>query len=77
VGSQLLTFSPQRPAGSPSSPLAALRALQAIGAGTSREPAPLSPGAWRRLLAAWPPGGQLSWEVLLLLARKGGPPCSW
>ena len=77
VRSQILTFSPQPPAGSPPSPLAALRALQAIGAGTSREPAPLSPGAWRRLLGAWPPGGQLSWEVLLLLARKGGPPCSW
>jgi malonyl-CoA O-methyltransferase len=74
---QLLTFSPQHPAGSPPSPLAALRALQAIGAGTSREAAPLSPGAWRRLLGAWPPGGQLSWEVLVLLARKGGGPCSW
>jgi malonyl-CoA O-methyltransferase len=76
VRGQLLTFSPQPPAGAPASPLAALRALQAIGAGTSREPAPLSPGAWRKLLGAWPPGGQLSWEVLLLLACKRGSPCS-
>ena len=85
VRRQVLTFSPQRQASNTPAPLAALRALQAIGAGTSREPAPLPPGAWRRLLAAWPQGGQLSWEVLLLLAQKrqgwaptqGGPPCSW
>ena len=90
VHCQVLTFShqqpasPQRPAGTAPSPLAALRAMQAIGAGTSRERAPLPAGAWRRLLAAWPEGGRLSWEVLLLLARKregwaptpGGPPCS-
>ncbi|MFM7361702.1 MAG: methyltransferase domain-containing protein [Cyanobacteriota bacterium] len=85
VRSQVLTFSPQRPASNTPAPLAALRALQAIGAGTSRQPAPLTPGAWRRLLAAWPQGGQLSWEVLLLLAQKrqgwaptpGAPPCNW
>jgi malonyl-CoA O-methyltransferase len=85
VRSQILTFSTQHPAGTTPSPLSALRALQSIGAGTSREPTPLSPGAWRRLLGAWPPGGQLSWEVLLLLAQKrdarppsrGEPPCSW
>jgi malonyl-CoA O-methyltransferase len=85
VRSQVLTFSHQRPASAPSSPLGALRAIQAIGAGTSRRHAPLPPGAWRRLLTAWPQGGQLSWEVLLLLARRhkgraptpGGPPCSW
>ncbi|MFM7235566.1 MAG: SAM-dependent methyltransferase [Cyanobium sp.] len=83
VRSQVLTFSHQPHCASPSTPLGALRAIQAIGAGTSREAAPLPPGAWRRLLAAWPQGGQLSWEVLLLLAQKsappapGDPPCSW
>jgi malonyl-CoA O-methyltransferase len=63
--------------------LRALRSLRAIGADASRQ-APLSPGAWRRLLAAWPAGRQLSWEVLLLLARRpggafdpGGAPCGW
>ena len=67
----------------PGGPLPALRAIAAIGADASQCP-PLSPGAWRRLLAAWPAGGQLSWEVLLLLARKphthtpqGDTPCSW
>lgn len=77
VRSQICHYCHQPPAGAPPSPLGSLRALQAIGAGTSREPVSLSPGAWRRLLAAWPPGGQLSWEVLLLLARKGAAPCSW
>lgn len=81
IHAQTLTFSRQRPPGAPAGPLAALRAIAAIGADASHCP-PLSPGAWRRLLAAWPAGGQLSWEVLLLLARKpnaphGEPPCSW
>lgn len=83
VRSQVLTFSHQPHSGA-STPLGALRAIQAIGAGTSRKAAPLPPGAWRKLLAAWPQGGQLSWEVLLLLAQKsappahpGDPPCSW
>jgi malonyl-CoA O-methyltransferase len=83
VRSQVLTFSHQPHSGG-STPLGALRAIQAIGAGTSRKAAPLPPGAWRKLLAAWPQGGQLSWEVLLLLAQKsappphpGDPPCSW
>jgi hypothetical protein len=77
--------------GAPTAPggpgaLAALRAMRAIGADASRQATSLSPGAWRRLLAAWPEGGQLSWEVLVLLARKppakgngllGGVPCGW
>ncbi|MFN9629123.1 MAG: methyltransferase domain-containing protein [Cyanobacteriota bacterium] len=50
--------------------LGALRALRAIGADATPHGTSLAPGAWRRLLAAWPAGGQLSWEVLLLLARK-------
>jgi malonyl-CoA O-methyltransferase len=50
--------------------LGALRALRAIGADATPHGTSLSPGAWRRLLAAWPAGGGLSWEVLLLLARK-------
>ena len=84
IQARSLRFSHQRPAGAPPGPLAALRALRAIGADASRAATPLAPGAWRRLLAAWPEGGQLSWEVLLLLARKphpndpnGEPPCSW
>jgi malonyl-CoA O-methyltransferase len=91
---QVLTFSGQRfgsgprtgsGVGSPppSHPaLGALRALRAIGADATPLGTSLAPGAWRRLLAAWPSGGHLSWEVLLLLARKrstaspapGGPP---
>jgi malonyl-CoA O-methyltransferase len=92
VRAQTLTFSqgPTAPGvassrGRPREPLAALRALRAIGADASPQP-PLAPGAWRRLLAAWPPGGQLSWEVFLLLARQpgrptaapaGGEACGW
>lgn len=58
--------------------LGALRALRAIGADATPRGTSLSPGAWRRLLAAWPAGGALSWEVLLLLARKPpDPPCNW
>lgn len=69
--SQVLSHPPAT--GGARGPLKALRALQAIGADTSRHP-PLSPGAWRRLLAAWPPGERLSWEVLVLLARKTESP---
>ena len=83
IHAQTLTFSSQRSLGAPAGPMAALRAISAIGADASQRP-PLSPGAWRQLLAAWPAGGQLSWELLLLLARKprthalqGEPPCSW
>jgi len=70
--------------------LRALRALRAIGADATPQATSLSPGDWRRLLAAWPAGGALSWEVLLLLARKpaasglrqtlpstGEGPCNW
>jgi malonyl-CoA O-methyltransferase len=64
--------------------LEALRAIRAIGADATPGSASLSPGDWRRLLAAWPPGEGLSWEVLVLLARrpsasasKGAPPCAW
>ena len=79
---QLLTFSRSvRGSGGWSAPapaaragphpaLQALRALRAIGADATPHGTSLSPGAWRRLLAAWPAGGALSWEVLLLLARK-------
>jgi malonyl-CoA O-methyltransferase len=50
-----------------------LRQLKAIGAGTSRQD-PLSPGQWRRLRDHWPLQAGLSWEVLLLLARR--EPCA-
>ena len=53
--------------------LASLRQLKAIGAGTSRQ-APLTPGQWRRLRTHWPMPGGLSWEVLLVLARR--EPCA-
>ena len=64
----LLRFSQAGPEG-----LASLRQLKAMGAGTSRQ-APLSPGQWRRLRIHWPSPGGLSWEVLLVLARR--PPCA-
>jgi malonyl-CoA O-methyltransferase len=71
---------PQGRTGRPpaSGALRALRALRAIGADATPQ-ASLSPGDWRRLLAAWPPGGALSWEVLVLLARQPSavPPCAW
>ncbi|MFN7229219.1 MAG: methyltransferase domain-containing protein [Synechococcaceae cyanobacterium] len=60
---QLLRF--HRPAASPQ---AALRPLRRLGAGASRSAA-LSPGQWRRLLAHWPAPG-ITWEVLLLIARR-------
>jgi malonyl-CoA O-methyltransferase len=45
--------------------------LSRLGAGTS--PAPrLSAGQLRRLLQAWAGDGRVSWEVLLLVGRKGG-----
>ena len=71
-----LIASPSSPSAGPTlapgghSALRALRALRAIGADATPRATSLSPGDWRRLLAAWPAGGALSWEVLLLLARK-------
>ena len=52
--------------------LTSLRQFKSIGAGTSHQ-APLSLGQWRRLRAHWPLQGGLSWEVLLVLARR--EPC--
>lgn len=49
--------------------LPTLRHLRQLGAGTSRRP-PLNAGQLRRLLRHWPAGGSLTWEVLLLLARR-------
>jgi malonyl-CoA O-methyltransferase len=73
-----------QPTAAGAGPLEALRALRAIGADASRQSAPLPPGGWRQLLAAWPAGGRLSWEVWVLLARKpldrspdGGSSCGW
>ncbi|MEB3319183.1 MAG: methyltransferase domain-containing protein [Cyanobacteriota bacterium] len=62
------------PATVPHPALRALRALRAIGADATPHGTSLSPGDWRRLLAAWPEGGGLSWEVLLLLARQPPAP---
>jgi malonyl-CoA O-methyltransferase len=49
--------------------LESLRALQRLGATASRS-LPLNPGELRRLLRHWPAGPPLTWEVLLLLARR-------
>jgi malonyl-CoA O-methyltransferase len=83
VRASTLTFAGP-PSAAVTGPLEALRALRAIGADASRQDGPLSPGGWRRLLAAWPAGGRLSWEVWVLLARKplavpleGEAPCGW
>jgi hypothetical protein len=61
---QVLRFSRPRQGG-----LATLRHLRQLGASASRQP-PLPPGKLRRLLAHWPAGTPLTWEVLLLLGRK-------
>lgn len=47
--------------------------LSRLGAGASPS-GPLSPGQLRRLLAAWPPGGVVHWEVLLLLGQRPQEP---
>lgn len=47
--------------------------LSRLGAGASPS-GPLSPGQLRRLLAAWPPGGVVHWEVLLLLGQRPQKP---
>jgi malonyl-CoA O-methyltransferase len=49
--------------------LASLRRLRDLGAGASRT-APLSPTQLRRLLRHWPADTSLTWEVLLLVARR-------
>ena len=43
--------------------------LSRLGAGASPS-GPLSPGQLRRLLAAWPADGVVSWEVLLLVGQR-------
>jgi malonyl-CoA O-methyltransferase len=43
--------------------------LSRLGAGASPS-GPLSPGQLRRLLAAWPADGVMSWEVLLLVGQR-------
>ena len=53
--------------------LITLRRLQRLGAGSAHHP-PLAAGQLRRLLRHWPAETPLSWEVLLLLARKGTQP---
>jgi malonyl-CoA O-methyltransferase len=50
--------------------LETLRHLRSLGAAASRQP-PLGAGQLRRLLAHWPSAAPLSWEVLLLVGRKG------
>ncbi|MBM5818337.1 MAG: methyltransferase domain-containing protein [Cyanobacteria bacterium K_Offshore_surface_m2_239] len=69
-GARCAAASAAASAQSAQSALRALRALRAIGADATTRAAALSPGDWRRLLAAWPAGGALSWEVLLLVARQ-------
>ena len=65
VRQQVLRFSRPRQGG-----LETLRHLRQLGASASRQP-PLPPGELRRLLAHWPAATPLTWEVLLLLGRKG------
>ena len=49
--------------------LETLRHLRQLGASASRR-APLSAGQLRRLLQHWPAASPLTWEVLLLIARR-------
>jgi malonyl-CoA O-methyltransferase len=51
--------------------LSTLRHLQRLGASASRHQ-PLKPGEMRRLLRHWPDDSPLTWELLLLLARRPG-----
>ncbi len=60
---RLLRFSRPRCGG-----LTALRQLQRLGAGATPHP-PLAAAQLRRLLAHWPEGTPLTWEVLLLSGR--------
>ena len=61
---QRLRFTRQRQGG-----LQALRHLQRLGAGASRN-TPLTPSQLRRLLAHWPATSPLTWEVLLLIGQR-------
>lgn len=49
--------------------LSTLRHLRRLGASASRHQ-PLKPGEMRRLLRHWPDDSPLTWELLLLLARR-------
>ncbi len=53
--------------------LRALQHLQRLGAGATCRP-PLAAGELRRLVAHWPREQALTWEVLLLVGRREGPP---
>jgi malonyl-CoA O-methyltransferase len=50
--------------------LAFLQHLRQLGAGSSSRPS-LSPGQWRRLLKCWPPTSLVSWQILVLIGRRG------
>ncbi|MFM1811588.1 MAG: hypothetical protein RLZZ336_526 [Cyanobacteriota bacterium] len=50
--------------------LAFLQHLRQLGAGSSRQPS-LSPGQWRRLLECWPTTSLVSWQILVLIGRRG------
>jgi malonyl-CoA O-methyltransferase len=54
-----------------------LSQLSRLGAGASPS-GPLRPGELRKLLAAWPTDGVVSWEVLMLVGQRRGasPACS-
>jgi malonyl-CoA O-methyltransferase len=47
-----------------------LQHLRQLGAASSNQPS-LSPGQWRRLLQHWPLTNLVSWQVLLLIGRRG------
>ena len=65
---KVLRFSRARQGG-----LRALQHLQRLGAGATCRP-PLAPAELRRLVAHWPREEALTWEVLLLVGRREGPP---
>lgn len=53
--------------------LAFLQHLRQLGAGSSCQPS-LSAGQWRRLLHCWPATGLVSWQILVLIGRRGPRP---
>ena len=63
---RVLRFSRPRQGG-----LDTLRQLGDLGAVASRRP-PLATGQLRRLLRHWPDSASLTWEVLVLIARRSG-----